>query len=210
MKRLFVLLMLAVAACSPYRYQAVNQNLELDVSKEGFARHMRVVDDSLEASAEITSLYGYRVFAKNGVVYDDNFLRAYVHKKTGETVYQVYDRVYMKDWYYLYRVNYRSGDEVKTQKLQRISSDVERCSSVPELGCRLREDVAWLASRELLNEIAESYVTDDKRKAWEYRKTWEYRLKAKQGPDVNRTFYAAEVAAFIEAVDKYKQEKGLQ
>lgn len=203
MRNLLIAVTVLLAACSPYSYKPSNQSAPLDLSKEGFASNMRVVDDPLETKAKVTSKYGYRMIHSNGVVYDDNFLRAYIDKSTGETYYQVYDRVYMNDWSFYNQVNYKSGGDVKAQEVVRVSSDVERCSSVRELGCRLREDIAWKVSRELLDEIAATYTTVADRNIWEYR------LKAQQGRDITRMFFAAEVAAFVEAVDDYRVKQGL-
>lgn len=175
----------------------------VNMTKEQALSLTRVKDDDLENVAQINT---QEVFREKrglvGIVWDDNFLRAYINKDTGETVYQVYDRVYMKDWSYLYQVNYSSPDGPQTRKLIRVASDVETCSSNAFIGCTLREDVAWNVDREMLETVAALYSPG-------VMKAWKYKLKGQSGEDRIRGFTATEVAALLEKVDQYKQRNTL-
>lgn len=175
----------------------------LDMTKEEFAAKIVIKDDALESRTEIHTQNGFsEKRGLVGIVWDDNFLRAYIDKETGLTTYQVYDRIYMKDWSYFYAANYTTPDGLKTKDVLRVASDVESCSSNAFVGCKLREDVAWYVDRELLDTVAGLYQPGQ-------RTAWKYRLKAQQGSDRDRGFTAAEVAAFVEAVDRYKESKKL-
>lgn len=175
----------------------------INMTKEQALSLTRVKDDELENIAQINT---QEVFREKrglvGIVWDDNFLRAYINKDTGETVYQVYDRVYMKDWSYLYQVNYSSPDGPQTKKLIRVASDVETCSSNAFIGCTLREDVAWNVDRQMLEIVAEKYNPGA-------MEAWKYKLKGQSGEDRIRGFTATEVAALLEKVDQYKTKNNL-
>jgi len=202
--RMFVLITaIMIAGCTPYSYEQATQSPPQDLSKEGFSEKITVKDGPLEDKAEINTLYGFRSFNTSGEVWNDNFLRAYIDKSTGRTTYQIYDVIYMKDWSNFYQVNYLSSGNLKSKALLQISSDVISCSYISEYGCTLREDVAWNVDRNLLDRISASYTTVAD------RATWEYKLKARAGVDENRMFFAAEVAALLEAVDTYKSSNSL-
>jgi hypothetical protein len=204
MKRLMLLIALTLVGCTPYSYEQASQAPAQDLSREGFVKKITIKDDPLETRAEINTVNGFRSVNSYGAVWNDNFLRAYIDKQTGRTTYQVYDIIYMKDWSNFYQVNYTDSGELKSKDLTRISSDVISCSSIREYGCTLREDVGWSVDSQLLERVAATYtnVAD--------RATWEYKLKAKSGTDENRMFFAAEVAALLEAVDTYKTKHSLQ
>lgn len=185
----------------------VQQNQEadrlLDMTKEDFASSILVKGDALDTSIEINTQNGFKEKrGLVGIVWDDNFLRAYIDKETGLTTYQVYDRIYMKDWSYFHTANYSTPDGLKSQDVIQVAADVESCSSNAFVGCKLREDVAWYVDRELLDTVAELYQPGQ-------RTAWKYRLKSQQGGDRDRGFTAAEVAAFLEAVDAYKERHRL-
>lgn len=183
--------------------QKQEANRLFDMTKEEFASKIVIKDDSLDASVEIHTQNGFQEKrGLVGIVWDDNFLRAYIDKETGLTTYQVYDRIYMKEWGYYYAANYTTPEGLKTKDVLRVASDVETCSSNAFVGCTLREDVAWYVDRELLDTVAGMYQPGQ-------RVAWKYRLKGQQGGDRDRGFTAAEVAALLEAVDAYKERHRL-
>lgn len=174
-------------------------NRYTSITKEEAFDLITVRDDSLETRAEINTQDVFK--AKSGLLgltWDDNFLRAYIDKQTGHVTYQVYDRIYMKEWSYFYQVNYSSPSGTQTKDVVRVASDVESCSSNQFIGCTLREDVAWSIDRELLNEVAELYVPGQ-------ATGWKYKLKAKSGDGQTRALTAAEVVALLMAVDNYRE-----
>ena len=140
------------------------------------------------------------------IVWDDNFLRAFVDKKTGETRYQVYNVIYYKSssWRFYYQANYETPNGPKTCQLTIISHDVD-CTGSKYGGCTYNEHVAFLVEEELLRTIAEKYKT-----SWQpgIKAAWRYKLKAKAGSDYQDGILPAEIVGLLERVDEYKKSKG--
>lgn len=174
-----------------------------DITKEQARLRITISDDRFEQKAEINTKEVFKLKGGLlGITWDDNFLRAYIDKKTGEVVYQVYDIIYMKEWSRYYEVSYDADGGTKTQELIRIDADVESCSSNAFIGCTLREDVAWIVDRKILDSVADKYQAGQ-------RQAWKYKLKARTGEDQVRPITSAEVWALLHAVDTYLKASGL-
>lgn len=204
MRTLIFALTLLMFGCVNTQTKQVDRLLILD--KAHYKNTITLVDDQLETRAEINTQMGFQEKrGLVGIVWDDNFLRAYIDKETGLTTYQVYDVIYYKDgWAYFNVVNYSTPDGTKTKDLISISKDVESCSSNQFIGCTFREDAIWYLDRDLLDAIAKGYEDPAKRSL-----AWKYKIKAKNGFEQIRFFMPAEVAALLEHVDSYKAKHNL-
>lgn len=173
------------------------------MTPEQFEQTATLKDDDLETAAVITTINGWQ--QKDGLlrlVNNDNFFRAFIHKKTGKTTFQVYHAVrYMQSgWAFFEIVNYETPDGPKSATLTVLGRDVASCSTY--LGCTYFEQVAFEIDEALLRDVAKRYQPGQVA-------AWRYRLKAKSGAERDEGFVAAEVAGLLRAVDKYRAAKGL-
>ena len=59
--------------------------------------------------------------------WDDQFIRAFVSKETGQTSLQIYTSFYSQDWAFPYSANFLINGQLQTETGTRIASDVD-CS----------------------------------------------------------------------------------
>jgi len=198
-----IFLLTSIIGCQT-RQQKIDQALSL--SKEHFRNTATIKDDSLELQAMIHTRNGFQdKKGLLGIVWDDNFLRAFIDKKTGATLYQVYNIVYYKrDWRFYNRVNYETQAGPVAQDLDELDRDVD-CTGSKYGGCTFYEHVAFSVPESLLRTIAEKYEETRGMKVG-----WKYRLKSKAGKDYNDGFLASEIAGLLEAVDLYKKSLSLK
>lgn len=198
---------LAILAISITGCQTRQEKIDhvISLTKEHFRDTATVKDDDLEVVATIHTKYGFiEKHGLLGIQWDDNFLRAFVDKNTGNTTYQAYNIVYYKNKWRFYKwVNYETPDGPVAEDLTRIDSDVD-CTGSRYGGCLFNEHVTFKVPESLLRTIAGKYEATRGMQVG-----WKYRLKPQVGPNYNNAFLAAEVAGLLEAVDLYKERKGL-
>lgn len=117
---------------------------------EHFEKSATVKDDDMEIVATITTEPGFKIKqGLIGLVNDDNFFRAFVNKKTGETSYQLYQYVtYVGDWAFFETVNYEGLTEIESTALTVIDREVGTCSQM--IGCFKTETMAFDVAEEVL------------------------------------------------------------
>jgi hypothetical protein len=157
-----------------------------------------MIKDSALDSVVTLSTGGF--LAKQGqllVVAHDNFLRAYVHKKTGRRSYYVHNiiRYRSSDWSFYSFVNYEAPDGPKLKQLIVIDRDAH-CSEARNLGCTFVEHVGFDVDEEMLRLLAKEYQPGA-------RLAWNYKLIPKIGEEYRDGILHAEVAGFLERVNDY-------
>jgi hypothetical protein len=194
---IIMLLALSVAACATTESQL---NTAVSLTKEHFANTATVKDDSLDTVATISTVNGFQEKqGLVGIVWDDNFLRAFIDKKTGKTSYQLYQVIYYKgsDWNFYQTVNFETPSGPQSKPVTLINRDVKCTSS----GCRYVEHIAFDVDESLLRTIANGY-SPGKRVAWQFK------FKAKSGQEWTDGMLPAEVAGLLYKVDEYRTSKG--
>lgn len=176
--------------------QALEEKTALD-DKEQFKKTVMIRDGPLDPVATF-STGGF--LAKQGqllIVAHDNFLRAYIHKKTGRRRYYVHNiiRYRSSDWSFYSFVNYEASDGPKLKQLIVIDRDAH-CSEARNLGCTFVEHVGFDVDEEMLRLIAKEYQPGA-------RLAWNYKLIPKIGEEYRDGILHAEVAGFLERVDDY-------
>jgi hypothetical protein len=176
--------------------QALEEKTALD-DKEQFKKTVMIRDGPLDPVATF-STGGF--LAKQGqllIVAHDNFLRAYIHKKTGRRRYYVHNiiRYRSSDWSFYSFVNYEAPDGPKLKQLIVIDRDAH-CSEERNLGCTFVEHVGFDVDEEMLRLIAKEYQPGA-------RLAWNYKLIPKIGEEYRDGILHAEVAGFLERVDDY-------
>lgn len=178
------------------RESQLQKALSFDVKH--FKENIVLKDDDLDLVAKFSTVNGFREKrGLLGIVWDDNFLRGFVDKKTGERAYQVYNVIYYYDsnWRDYFQVNYETPNGPNSKPLYKIGHDVD-CSSHDLLGCRYEEHVAFDVEEEVLRRVATEYVPGR-------RRAWRYKLIPMSGEDYQDGILPAEVAAIVEIMDEY-------
>lgn len=177
----------------------------LQMSVEDISRKISVSDDELDTVAKLTS---QPIFQHKkgllGIVWEDNFLRAFIDKKTGNSTFQIYQSIsYQGDWRWYNRVNYSTPNGPVSTELTPIASDVLSCSgSRYSGGCRMIEEFGFEVPESLLRTIANGYQPGQVA-------AWRFKYKAKSFGDWQDGILPLEVAGFMKAVDKFREERGL-
>ncbi|MCV6639003.1 hypothetical protein [Candidatus Albibeggiatoa sp. nov. NOAA] len=134
------------------------------------------------------------------VVWDDNFFRGFIDKRTGQKSFQIYNVVYYSgngrgDWRHYKQANYTvpNGQQVaNTQTLRQV----EDCSALGLYGkCVYSEHVAFDINEQLLNTIAQQN-TDAAQ--------WMYSLVPQRGEQYPDGLFAIEAEGLISAMAEYK------
>ena len=177
----------------------------LAMTPDQFAACATVSDDSLDVIAKITTEPCFReTRGLLKIVWNDNFVRAHIDKKTGAATYQIYQAImYEGDWRFYRTVNYETPDGPRSEPVTEISRDVVGCSAGRySSGCTLSEHIAFSVDEKLLRTIAGK---------WQPGAVagWRFKFGAKAAEDWQDGMAAAEVAGILQAVDKYRAARGL-
>ena len=175
----------------------------LNLTKEHFSNTATIKDDALDTTATITTFNGFQEKrGLLGVVWEDDFLRAFVDKKSGKTLIQVYQKLSYRGsgWHFFNTVNYETPTGPQSAQLTIIKRDVD-CSGSRYLGCTYTEQVGFNVDESLFRTIAGKYAPGK-------LAGWKYKLSAKSGQDYQGTILASEIAGFMEKLDGYRSAKG--
>lgn len=195
-------LAVALAGCAGTRETQIQTALSL--TKEHFKNTATIKDDSLDTTATITTVNGLQ--EKRGlfsIVWNDNFLRAFINKKTGLTTIQLYQVIYYQGsgWNFFQTVNYETPTGPESRPVTIISRNVD-CSGSRYSDCTYTEHVGFDVDEKLLRAIAAGYRPGQ-------HIAWKFKFNAKSGKDYNDGILPAEVAGFLEAIDAYRASRGL-
>jgi len=198
-----LLLALSVTGCATTTSESQLQTA-LSLTKEHFKNTATVKDDFLDTVATITTINGFQEKrGLLGIVWDDNFLRAHIDKKSGKTSFQLYQVIYYQrsGWNFFQTVNFETASGPQSKPLTIIKRDVD-CTGSRYSGCTYIEHVAFDVDEDLLRTIAQGYSPGQ-------RAAWRFKFTARSGQDYNDGMLPAEVAGLLEKVDEYLASKGL-
>ncbi len=200
---LLLVAILGLSACNATSRQGQVEKALL-LSKNHFYNSVDVQDDDLDTVATVTTVRGLQEkHGLVGVVRDDNFIRAFIDKKTGTTTYQIYQIIYYtgQNWNFFNQVNYETPNGPVAQPVDDISRDVN-CSGSRFGGCTYVEHIAFTLDPELIALIAANYAPGQ-------RNVWRFKYKAKSGQQYPDGMLPAEVAGLFDFVRDYKASRGL-
>ena len=174
----------------------------LALTPEHFRSTAKVSDDSLDTTATISTEAGFQdKRGLLGIVWNDNFLRAFIDKKTGVATFQVYQRIaYSGDWRFYQQVNYETPDGPQAVEVTSIAQDVVGCSAYG--GCTHDEAFGFSVPESLLRRIASLYQPG-------VALGWRFKFKAKAGDDWQDGMLPAEIVGMLQVVDAYRRDHGL-
>lgn len=205
LRSLFLLVALfGLAACETTEQRTQDV---LALTPEHFKSTAIVVDDDLGGTALVTTKSGFQ--RRQGVlrmVYDDNFLRAIIDKKTGDVTYQVYQSIYYQasDWRFYRKANYETPDGTESVDAKYLRPPLAHnfdCPDHTSSVCAYNEHVGFSVDRELLESIASMYEPSKSVK-------WRFTFIPRVGDDFHDGLLVAEIVGFLQAVDSYKESVG--
>jgi hypothetical protein len=196
----FAVMIGATAAPGVSRADQLHEALAL--TPEHFRDTTTLKDDDLSVSATIDTSQGFQ--EKHGllrVVWDDNFLRGFIDKKTGKLTAQVYQRMfYAGPWRFYERADYETPDGPVSEPLTIISRDVASCTTYG--GCSEIEQFGFTVPEALLRTYAARYTPGG-------RAGWRFKYEAKNAEDWHSGLMSSEIKGFLMAVDAYRAAHGL-
>lgn len=166
---------------------------------EHFANSVTIKDDALETKAMFSTDKG---FAEKrgvlGIVSEDQFLRAFIDKRTGARTYQVYVVLgYKSDiWREPFQANL--GTPLTSAIVTRLRRESD-CRQKKTSGCIRVEHVAFELPEAEFRRVIETATPTDMR-----TKMWVFRLKTRDGKDYNGEIPLAEFHGLKAAMDAHK------
>jgi hypothetical protein len=166
-----------------------------------FQRTATLKDDPLDTTAIVSTQPGFE--EKRGLlklVWNDNFLRAFIDKKTGATQFQVYQYIsYGGSWRFYHTANYEAPNGPESQPVTVIDRSVDSCSTY---GCSFTEHIGFDVPEALLRWVAARYTAQP-------GSIWRFKIGSKAGGDWQDGMATAEVAGLLAAVDQFRAARGL-
>ena len=168
--------------------------LAIASSPEQIAAKAEVKNDDLDTTISISTEpftpKKLTIFSPHG---SDKFLRAFVDKRSGKTLFQIYfwTSYLGRDWLFLNGLNYESPAGPVSAKAERLAGDV----TCGRIGCNYMEHlVAEIPEAVLRSVSAGAQAGTDEQ--------WAFRIYAKQAEPLSTTFLKTEIAGLLIAVDK--------
>jgi hypothetical protein len=157
---------------------------------EIIAAQARITNDPFSKFIEIDTSSFYR--ERGGllqVVTTDEFLRAFVDKKTGETSLQIYfSSRYLGDWIFYDRLAFIEDDGPQSVQAVSVAQETIGCSAY---SCEHLEDVS-----------AEIPVSVLRAATLGAEPRWAFKVIGSGGQGVERGFFKTEIAGFLQAVER--------
>lgn len=197
-------LLLALTGCASLDQEISKQSgTWAHLTKEHFSQATTLQDDALETVATFSTVRGFQYSGMLGG-WNDEFLRAFVDKKTGKVTYQLYQIMRYSDsgWHYYNRINYVMPDGTRTEPALVISRDVDCAGSTAgRRGCEYEEHVAIPLGEDAIRMMANSYSP-------EKPMALAYRVSSQSGNKFDGKLLDAEAAGLLDRVDAYMAAKG--
>jgi len=166
----------------------------LSLSMEHFRDTATVTDDPADPVIRISTEKGFA--EHRGLlreVWNDEYLRGEIDKKTGQKSYQVYASItYSGSWRFYETANYQGVQGPRSAAATQIGKEAVNC---PLGTCTYTERLAFAVDESLLRQLAAGYVPGKPT-------IWHFRLIAKSGPDYSGGLSNAEIAGFLAKMDE--------
>jgi C-terminal processing protease CtpA/Prc len=128
------------------------------------------------------------------MVWNDEFVRGVVDKKTGQKSFQIYASIiYDGNQRSFATATYRTAGETQSVPVTALSREVTNCAVGD---CTYTEHIAFPVDEEYLRQLAAGYVPGKPA-------LWHFKLIARSGPAYTGEISNAEIAGFLAKVDEY-------
>ena len=200
-----LLLLLGLNSCGVATSRESQARAALNLSRSHFKYSVTIKDGPLDTVITFSTINGVKERrGLLGIVWDDNFLRAFIDKKSGTKTFQVYNSIYYGGrWKFFTQANYETPDGPKSTTLTIIDRRVVDCSDVRLTGgCNFNEHVAFLVDEKLLRWIGEADTVGQPI-------GWRYKLSARSGDDYQDGLLPAEIGGLLDRMDEYLATRGI-
>jgi hypothetical protein len=197
-KKLLIIGILFLTGCGVSRQNQIEQALAL--TPDHFKRSVTIKDDPLDLVVTFSTVEGFKARqGLLGVVGDDNFLRGFVNRKTGERRFQVYNTIYYGgNWKFFNYVNYETPNGPRQKALTILDRQVTSCSRNTFIGCGFNEHVAFDVEESLLRTMSRQQNNPGEPAGWSYK------LSARDGTEYKDGILAAEILGLLMRMDEYR------
>jgi hypothetical protein len=167
----------------------------LSLNMEHFRDTATVKIDPSDAVATITTENGYvEHTGPMRMVWNDEFVRGVVDKKTGQKSFQIYASIiYEGNQRSFATATYQTAGGTQSVPVIALSREVTNCAVGD---CTYTEHIAFPVDEEYLRQLAAGYVPGKPA-------LWHFKLIARSGPAYTGEISNAEVAGFLAKVDEY-------
>jgi hypothetical protein len=167
----------------------------LSLTLEHFRDTASVKDDPADAVTIISTENGYAEHkGPMRMVWNDEYLRSVIDKKTGQKSFQVYAWIiYGGRWRSYETANYQTPTGPKSVPAIQIGKETANCAVGD---CLYTERVAFPVDEDLLRQLAAGNAPGKPT-------IWAYKFIAKTGPDYAGGLSSAEIAGLLAKVDEY-------
>lgn len=171
----------------------------LSLTPEHFRQTTKIKDDEFESVVIFSTEGGYsEKRGLLGVVWSDEFLRAFVDKKSGAVKFQVYVAWVHQGsgWMHPFQANY--GKPLVVTPTEKVVSDVS-CTGSKYSGCIYSEHVAFSLSESEFRRVIEGATSSDLTS-----KVWRFRVKGQSGQDYDGAILLSEFFGLKAAIDQHR------
>jgi hypothetical protein len=189
---LFILFWVSSCTLNPYANSSSQPN-----DAEHFKQSVIVNDEG--SIVTFSTVYGYQK-RQDSVVWDDNFFRGFIDKRTGQKSFQIYNVIYYSgngrgDWRHYKRANYTVPNGQQITEIQTLRQ-LEDCSALSLYGkCVYSEHVAFNIDQALLDNIAQKTNRSTQ---------WMYHLIPQRGEHYPDGLFSLEAAGLLAKMAEYK------
>ena len=170
------------------------------LTPEGVAAQAEIRDDDLETVATISTFKAYK---SNGAFTDrvrsDNFLRAFIDKRSGAVRFQVYQSV---SYNFVYRnftgVTYAAAGGPQAAPVTIIDHEIIACTGSGDTGCSYMDTIGFDVSEAQLRWVAGQYLAGNS-------PLWRFKFRSQAGIDWEDRIMPAEVGGLLQAVQSYAE-----
>lgn len=169
---------------------------------ENHFKNAVVINEEMGNSVIFSTIRGFqRRQGDQGTVWDDNFLRGFIDKRTGAKLFQVYNVIYyggsgaQNGWKHFTQASYRTAEGVRRLTPTNSIKEHEDCTPLPVYGsCVYNEQVVFKVDEAFLKTVADSQTQ------------WQYQLIPTSGNSYEDSMVAAEVAGLLSRMEDYLKQ----
>src|SRR5208337_4666465 len=134
------------------------------------------------------------------MVWQDEFLKGVIDKKTNQKSFQVYTSiVYSGDLRSYQTAKYQAAQGPQSVPTIQLRTEAANCEVGP---CTYTEHIAFPIDEQLLRQLAAGYAPG-------HPSIWSYKLSARSAPNYTAGVSNAEIAGFLAKVDDYTNARPL-
>jgi len=170
---------------------------EIPLDQDHFKQTIVVNDDYLNAQVIFSTIKGMQQRQGAGV-WNDNFMRGFLDKRTGTKTYQVYNVIDYSGpgnghgWKLFSYVDYLTPQGTKLAPVTLVKKE-ENCSALEIYGnCVYREHATFKIDENLLRNLVKTSIN-----------SWEYHLVADSGQVLTNKLMIAEIAGLLASMNEY-------